>query len=271
MDQVMAAAGRRGSRSNARPARPTPPAVVIQSPPPAPVATSPPATSRSRAGRDWIAPVAGLALGALMGHLVHEGIGVVHEAIVLGAAGAVAAALLFLRRRATYRSSAPVATVPRAPEAPASARHTDLDRGVSDIRRTDRGFDPSRFAGYAKMMFHDVHSAAMAGDMTGLRDRVTPAMYVELEARGQRLRDSGRSVHVAAVEVSAEVTEAWQEGDRDYMTAYIAGSMLRHTIDAATGRVVEGSPTKPVVIEAFLTFTRPAGLNFWMLSLIQGE
>jgi predicted lipid-binding transport protein (Tim44 family) len=121
------------------------------------------------------------------------------------------------------------------------------------------------------MTFQDVHGAAMAGDLTGLRDRVTPAMYVELEARGHRLRDSGRSVHVAAVEVSAEVTEAWQESDRDYITVYVTGSMLRHIVDDATGSVVEGSPTKPVVIEAFLTFTRPAGLNFWMLSLIQGE
>jgi predicted lipid-binding transport protein (Tim44 family) len=95
-------------------------------------------------------------------------------------------------------------------------------------------------------------------------------MYVELEARGHRLRSSGRSVRVAAVEVSAEVTEAWQESQRDYVTAYIAGSMGRHTIDDATGQVVDGSAAKPVAVEAFLTFTRPAGLNFWILSLIQG-
>jgi predicted lipid-binding transport protein (Tim44 family) len=73
------------------------------------------------------------------------------------------------------------------------------------------------------------------------------------------------------VDVSAEVTEAWQESSRDYVSAYVAGSMLRHTIDDATGKVVDGSPTKPAAVEAFLTFTRPAGLNFWMLSLIEGE
>ena len=114
-------------------------------------------------------------------------------------------------------------------------------------------------------------SAGMARDVAGLRHRVTPAMYVELQARCDRLRSSGRSVRVAAVDVSAEVTEAWQESNRDYVTAYVAGSMLRHTIDDATGKIVDGSPTKPAAVEAFLTFTRPAGLNFWMLSLIQGE
>jgi predicted lipid-binding transport protein (Tim44 family) len=96
-------------------------------------------------------------------------------------------------------------------------------------------------------------------------------MYVELQERCDRLRSGGRSVRVAAVEVSAEVTEAWQESNRDYVTAYVTGSVLRHTTDDATGKVVDGSPAKPATVEAFLTFTRPAGLNFWMLSLIQGE
>lgn len=129
----------------------------------------------------------------------------------------------------------------------------------------------TRFAGYAGMTFRDVQSASMARDASALRQRVTPAMYVELQARHDRLRSSGRSVRIAAVDISAEVTEAWQESQQDYVTAYIAGSMLRHTIDDATGTVVDGSPTKPAAVEAFLTFTRPAGLNFWMLSLIQGE
>jgi predicted lipid-binding transport protein (Tim44 family) len=245
--------------------------VVVQAPAAPPIVVAPPAASRQRAGRDWIAPVIGLLLGALVGGLFHEGIGGAREAIVLGAAGAAAATLLFLRRRSTDRQPVPAIRAPRVPDEPVSAIATDLDRGVSEIRRTDPGFGAAGFAGYAAMTFRDVQSAAAAGEVAGLRHRVTPAMYVELEARGQRLRSSGRSVHVAAVDVGAEVTEAWQESDRDYVTAYVGGSMLRHTIDGATGRIVEGSASNPVAVEAFLTFTRPAGLNFWMLSLIQGE
>jgi predicted lipid-binding transport protein (Tim44 family) len=111
----------------------------------------------------------------------------------------------------------------------------------------------------------------MARDAGARRDRVTPAMRVELEGRCDRLRANGRSVRVAEVEVSAEVTEAWQDGDRDYVTAYVAGSMHSHTLDDATGQVVNGSPAMLVPVAAFLTFTRPAGLNFWMLSLVQEE
>jgi predicted lipid-binding transport protein (Tim44 family) len=121
------------------------------------------------------------------------------------------------------------------------------------------------------MMFRDVQRAGVAGDAGALRDRVTPAMLVELEARCHRLRVIGRSVRVTEVEVTAEVTEVWQDGDRDYVTAYVAGSMRSHTVDDATGQVVDGVLPLPVPVAAFLTFTRPAGLNFWMLSVIQEE
>jgi predicted lipid-binding transport protein (Tim44 family) len=95
-------------------------------------------------------------------------------------------------------------------------------------------------------------------------------MYGELLAFCEGLRATDRSLQVHEVEVTAQTTEAWQDGDRDYVTAYVAGSMLSHTVEDATGTLVAGSLTKPTAVEVFLTFTRPAGLNFWMLSIIQG-
>ena len=267
----MAVVGRRGSRSGAKPIRPSSPAVVDQPPPLPPVVAAPPAPPRTHPARGWIGPAVGLAIGALLSLLVHERIGIGYEGIVLGAAGTAAATWVFLHRRAKHRSPTSAVVAPRIRDEPPPAPPTDLDNGLWDIHRTDRGFDASRFAGYAGMTFRDVQSASVARDAAGLRQRVTPAMFVELQARHDRLRSSGRSVRIVAVDVSAEVTEAWQESQRDYVTAYVAGSMLRHTIDDTTGTVVDGSPTKPAAVEVFLTFTRPAGLNFWMLSLIQGE
>jgi predicted lipid-binding transport protein (Tim44 family) len=217
-----------------------------------------------------------LVAGVFLGHLVlaalqREPIGAGLGAVVLQTAGAVVAVWFLLRRRAKPRWRAPAVVAPPTHGPPSPVRATDLDRGIRDIRRTDRGFDATRFAGYAAMMFRDVQSAGMARDASALRDRVTPSMYVELEAHGARLRTSGRSARVAAVEVTAEVTEAWQDGDIDYVTACVAGSMQSHTVDDATGQVADGSPALPVPVEAFLTFTRRAGLNFWMLSLIQAD
>jgi predicted lipid-binding transport protein (Tim44 family) len=271
---MIAAAGRRGSRSDSPPTRASS-AALREPSPPRPVAVARAAPPRPHSGRDWIGPVAGLAAGFLLGHLVTgfprpepTGPGIV--AVLLQALGTAAAMWFLLRRRARLERRVPVVVAPPI-QAPPAVHDTDLDRGIRDIRRTDRGFDAARFAGYAAMMFRDVQTAGMARDTGALRDRVTPAMRVELEARCDRLRANGRSVRVAEVEVSAEVTEAWQDGDRDYVTAYVAGSMHSHTLDDATGQVVNGSPAMLVPVAAFLTFTRPAGLNFWMLSLVQEE
>jgi hypothetical protein len=146
---------------------------------------------------------------------------------------------------------------------------SNLDRGVSDIRRTDPGFDPTRLAGYTGMLFRNAQAAWATQDIQAVRDRVTPAMYVELQAQCARLRKLGQADRVERIEVTAKVTEAWQENDRDYVTACIDGSTIAYTVDGATDAMIHGSRTVPRDIEEFWTFTRPAGLNFWMLSAIR--
>ena len=145
----------------------------------------------------------------------------------------------------------------------------DLERGVGDIRRSDPGFDPVRLSGYTAMTFRDVQAAWMTGDVASLRARVTAEIHAELEVQCDRLRGSRRSNRVEEIEIRAEITEAWQESGRDYVTAYISGSMVDYTVDDVSDALVDGSRTKPRRVEEFWTFTRPAGLNFWMLSAIQ--
>src|SRR5204863_2138556 len=48
---------------------------------------------------------------------------------------------------------------------------SDLARGVLEIRRTDPGFDATRFSGYTGMMFRDAQTAWMTRDITSLRPR----------------------------------------------------------------------------------------------------
>ena len=82
------------------------------------------------------------------------------------------------------------------------------------------------------------------------------------------MRSLGAS-HVDEIEIRAQVTEAWHEDGRDYVTAYIVGAMLDYTVDELTGALRAGSKTAPEDVEAFWTFTRRAGLNPCMLSAIQ--
>ena len=272
-----AVAGRRGSRSDSRPAHPEHPGAPPESPP---ITGAPRTDAAPRPVRNWwpggalIAPIASLAVGVLLARLLRGGLHDQASGLGVGALLFVVAVVAFtvrlvLRRRVKPRPLATAAVAAALREEPPPVRLTDLDRGVDAIRRTDRGFDPARFAGYAGMAFRDVKGARMARDAGRLRDRLTPEMYAELLASCDGLRAAGRSVHFDEVDVRAETTEAWQDGDRDYVTAYVAGSLVSHTIEDATGHVVEGSRVRPTPVEAFLTFTRPAGLNFWMLSIIQ--
>lgn len=148
-------------------------------------------------------------------------------------------------------------------------RDGSFDRGLRDIRQTDPGFDPTRFAGYAGMMFRDAQSAWTTRDLGSLRDRVTRELHGELQAQCERLRSGLRVNRIEEVEITATVTEAWQESGRDYVTAHVSGSLVDYTVDEAGGSVVDGSRTIARAVEEFWTFTRPAGLNFWMLSAIQ--
>ena len=186
--------------------------------------------------------------------------------------------MIFRRRRVvrtqparrTVRAASVLAAPP--PEATASDRASDgssLDEGVRDIRRMDPKFDPARFVGYIETVFRATHTARMSRDVSSLRDRVTPELYGELKAQCDRAVSLRHASHVEQIEIRAEVTEAWHENGRDYLTAYIDGSMLAYTVDEVTAAVVEGSKTVLEKVEAFWTFTRPGGLNFWMLSAIQ--
>ena len=276
----MPGAGRRGSRTAVAPARPGPPVVSPNdsssgAPPAPPIAVAAPAR-RPRTASERMGTVVGLLIGCLIGlllgelHRASEAGGAAVGALVVIAGAAVFAVRFVRRRRAMPQPmTAPPVVMPPAEHEPPPAPCTDLDRGVRDIREADRGFDPTRFAGYAAMVFRDVQSAMTTRDTQALRDRLTPDMYRELHALCDGFRATRRSHRVKEVDIHPEVTEAWQDGDRDYVTAYIAGSMLDYTVDEATGALVGGSAATPRPIEQFLTFTRPAGLNFWMLSAIQ--
>ena len=180
--------------------------------------------------------------------------------------------LTFLGRR--HATPAPV-RVPRpvqprpSPPAEVPVTESSLDRGLRDIRRTDPGFDPSRIAGYVGMIFRTTQHAWMRGDIGPLRDRVTPELYGEMQAQCDRLRRAGHVNRVAEIEITATVTEAWQERGFDYVTAHISGSIIDYTVEEARGSVVDGARDIPREVEEFWTFTRPAGLNFWMLAAIQ--
>jgi predicted lipid-binding transport protein (Tim44 family) len=118
-------------------------------------------------------------------------------------------------------------------------------------------------------MFRDTQGAWVKRDLASIRDRLTPELHGALQGHCDRLRQARRVNRIEQVEITAAVTEAWQESGRDYVTAHISGTTVDYTVDEERASVVDGSKTTPRAVEEFWTFTRPAGLNFWMLSAIQ--
>jgi predicted lipid-binding transport protein (Tim44 family) len=146
---------------------------------------------------------------------------------------------------------------------------TDLERGLDHIGQMDPAFDPHRLAADARELFSAVQGALGARDMRALAARLTPRMYAELTAHCDRLRAARRTNRVEAIAIQrAEVSEAWQESGHDYVTVYLAGSLMDYTVDDASGAVVEGQRA-PQAFEEYWTFARPVGPQAWKLSAIQ--
>jgi predicted lipid-binding transport protein (Tim44 family) len=273
--------GGRGSRSASAAARRVPdrpeplsPRVIVPQAPPA------------RRSGPWVGTLVVISGGLIAGSLVGGfgrglgGMAVGLLDVLLGGIGIVVVLMLLRRRHAARaqarRAAPPVASSVDMPrDRPATRDHlsggASFDRGLRDIRRTDPGFDPDRFAGYTGMVFRDAQGAWMTRDIGSLRDRVTPDLYGQLQAQCDGLRDAGQANHLERIDITAVITEAWQESGRDYVTACIGGSIVDYTVDAMNDRLLHGSRTIPREIEEFWTFTRPAGLNFWMLSAIHSS
>lgn len=255
--------GSRGSRSHSTPARPAP-----ERPEPSPAPVTAPRVPSTRFGGRWIGVLGGSAVGSLIGGAFFGASSWGLLDLMLVNAGIVLLATFLLRRRAAPAQPRQAALRgPTALEAPPG--ESSLERGIREICQTDAKFDPARLAGYTGMVFRDVQNAWMTRDIDSLRDRLSPEMYGELQVRCGQQRQARQLNHIDSIEIRAEITEAWQESDQDYVTAYIAGSMVDYIVDEVTGGLVNGSSAIPKDVEEFWTFTRPAGLNFWMLSAIQ--
>jgi predicted lipid-binding transport protein (Tim44 family) len=228
--------------------------------------------------------LAGFALGGLLGSMLFGGMGHgfggvgLMDLLLIG--GGLALLVMFLRRRRAeepqpayagmgggYREpmAAPAATVTAAPP-----EASDVERGLGHIGQMDARFDAGAFVAAARDMFFDVQAALTTRDMSRVREKLTPEMYADLQGQADELRAAGRTNRVERVDLRrSEITEAWQESGRDYVTVYLAGSLLDYTVDDATGSVVTGSATQRENVEEFWTFTRPVGPNAWRLSAIQ--
>jgi predicted lipid-binding transport protein (Tim44 family) len=293
--------GSRGSRSFSAPRAPQSPATprsndsLSTTPRTSPAAPSPFRPGGFLGGLGGM--LGGFVLGGLLGSLLFGGFGGglpgtgLLDLILLG--GLAFLAISYFRRRQATPAMAgggvspwgptsgsaysgrepapePVRPGPGAATATADPDAEDRERGVEAIRVLDPSFDPRAFALRARDVFVGVQVAWNARDIGPVRGDLTDELSATLEADIARLRSERRLNRLERLEVtSAEVTEAWEERGRDFVTVRLAARGLDYTLDEASGSVVAGSQTEPTTFEEFWTFTREVGPNPWRVAAIQ--
>ena len=239
----------------------------------------------------------GFVLGGLLGSLLFGGFGAglpgtgLLDLVLIGALAFLAISY-FRRRQATpamagggvspwgpaggsaYSGREPAPEPAHPGSGPATATldpdAEDRERGVGAIRVLDPGFDPQAFALRARDVFVGVQVAWNARDIGPVRADLTDELAAGLEADIARLRSERRLNRLERLEVtSAEVTEAWQERGRDFVTVRLAARGIDYTLDEASGSVLAGSRTETTTFQEFWTFTREVGPNPWRVTAIQ--
>ena len=145
----------------------------------------------------------------------------------------------------------------------------ELEEGLSHVRQMDPSFDGTRFNDSVMDTFFKIQGAWMNRDLASVSPLLTDEMRLAMQGDiDQLLRDKkvNRLENIAVRTV--EISEAWQESGKDFITALIYANLLDYTTDDATGAVVSGSKTDPVKFEEYWTFTRTVGNNPWRLSAI---
>jgi predicted lipid-binding transport protein (Tim44 family) len=280
--------GSRGSRSFSRPAAPPASPAAPSSPTRQYGAPAPPApASRGMLG-PLVGGLAGFALGGLLGGLLFGGLGFgggigLLDVLLIGVALYLLARVMSARRAQSpaYATAGAYGSARRADEGASRGggvasvaeappeTPSELERGLAHVRQMDPAFEPAAVAEAARGLFADVQRGLTARDMSPVSARLTPRMYNELTRQCDQLRTSRRTNRVEQLAIRrAEATEAWQESGQDYLTVYLAGSLVDYTVDDASGAVVEGNRAAQD-FEEYWTFARPVGPNRWKLSAIQ--
>jgi len=289
--------GSRGSRSYSSPSRsysaPTPSQSGAQpfTQPSAPLPQPAPASSggfwRSMAGG-----VAGGLVGGLLGGMLFRGLGFAGGAGGFGGGFGMMDLLLLAgiayliywivrRRRVALATdsttdSTPyfrgtVAPYPMAGTAytPPGAGLNDLEAGLSHIRQMDPDFNEATFRDSCTDRFFQIQAAWMHREVEKLRPLLTEEMLDTFRKDIEAARTNRHLNKLENIAVrSVELTEAWQEQGKDYVTVRFVANLMDFTVDETTGAVVAGSDTAPVKFEEYWTWVRPVGPNAWRLTAI---
>jgi len=146
---------------------------------------------------------------------------------------------------------------------------TDAPAGLAQIRQMDPSFDERLFKDQGMDNFFKIQGAWANRDFSTIRTSLTDEMFGILQRDADDLKSKKRINRLENIAVrTVDITEAWQEAGKDFITVRFGANLLDYTVDEASGQVLAGSKTEPVKFDEYWTFTRPVGNYPWQLSAI---
>ena len=213
----------------------------------------------------FLTGLAGGFLGSMLfSHLggFGTGLGFLLTLLIIGGVIFFLVRLLFGSRLATA-GGGPVPRSLGAAAAPAAARFRGRDTTVGDA-------DLNAF----QTIHAAVQEAWSRGDLAQMRRLMTPEMLSYFSEELTRSASQGVQNIVSDVHLlKGDVSEAWEEGDLEYATAYLRWSAIDYVVRQGRSPgmpdyLVSGDPKTPTEAEEVWTFVRRRGGD-WLLSAIQ--
>jgi predicted lipid-binding transport protein (Tim44 family) len=149
----------------------------------------------------------------------------------------------------------------------------DVETGISHIQSMDQSFDPLAFKDWAQDIFFKIQAAWGNQDLSPINTSLTEQMRGIFNQDLDEQKAANRVNRLENIAVrSVDITEAWQEEGKDFLTVLFYANLLDYTVDKSSGAVLAGSKTEPVKFKEYWTFARPVGgRSPWQLSAIQQE
>ncbi|MDD3579555.1 MAG: TIM44-like domain-containing protein [Desulfobacca sp.] len=261
-------------------------------PQPQPGAASPgPQPAAGSFGRGLAGGLAGGLLGGMLGSMLFGGHG--HAAgaaagggssfglldlVLIGGLLYLGYRLFFRRRQNNLQYSAPVdrgtnpgASAWRESDFPALQMGTESAPDIQTTPGLEYQLDVPRVKEMAQDIFFKLQGAWMRQDAALLRPLMTEELFTGLSHDLEQMKAQGQINRLENIAIrQVEISEAWQEDGKDYVTVGFLANLLDYVVDAQTSRVIAGSDSEPVRFEEYWTFVRPSGNDQpWKLTAIQ--
>jgi predicted lipid-binding transport protein (Tim44 family) len=153
------------------------------------------------------------------------------------------------------------------PQDSSSTYGDDLDRGLNQIEKIDPNFNEESFKELVQDMFFRIQAGWMNRSLEGVENLLTSEMTEFFKNEFEGMKQKGRINRLENIAVrKVEISEAWQETGKDYVTVFFTANLLDYTVDDKTDQVVGGDKLNPVKFQEFWTFCRDIGSSRWQLS-----